>query len=126
MWDLHDGLLPASGFAPLAEFVARMHEASVHHADLTPGNVLLQPVGDGFAHLLVDLNRMRFAPVSLRTGLAALAKLECAGHLVAPYAAARGADPVVAQRIYARVTLLERTSRRLKDATRPLRRKLGL
>ena len=126
VWDLHDGLLPASGFAPLAEFVARMHEAGVHHADLTPGNVLLQPVGDGFAHLLVDLNRMRFAPVSLRTGLAALAKLECAGHLVAPYAAARGADPVAAQRIYARVTLLERTSRRLKDATRPLRRKLGL
>lgn len=126
VWDLHDDLLPARHLAELAQFVARMHEAGAHHQDLTPGNVLLKPEGDGFTHLLVDCNRMRFGPVSLRTGLAALAKLECQGRLVAAYAAARGADVASAQRIYVRVTLIERTARRLKDATRPLRRRVGL
>ena len=126
VWDLHDGLLPAQHAAALAAFVARLHEAGVHHHDLTPGNVLLKPNGAAFDFLLVDCNRMRFGPVSLTTGLAALAKLECHGHLVAPYAAARGADPARAQRIFARVTLIERTTRRMKDVTRPLRRRVGL
>ena len=126
VWDLHDGLIPAHHATALAEFIAKLHEAGIHHHDLTPGNVLLKPVGDAFEFLLVDCNRMRFGPVPLSTGLAALAKLECQGHLVAPYAAARGADVLRAQRIFARVTLLERTTRRMKDATRPLRRRVGL
>ncbi len=126
VWDLHDGVLPERHLAPLAEFVAAMHDAGVHHRDLTPGNVLLRPAGDGFTHLVVDLNRMDFAPVSPRAGLAALAKLECQGRLVEPYARARGIDPVLAARIFARVTLVERITRRWKNATRPWRRKLGL
>lgn len=126
VWDLHDGTLPDQHLAPLAEFVARMHQAGVHHQDLTPGNVLLRPVGTGFEHQLIDLNRMRFAPVTLRAGLAALAKLECHGRLLEPYARAREADVARAQRIFDRLTLIERTSRRLKNATRPWRRKVGL
>ena len=126
VWDLHDGLLPAEHLVALAEFIARLHEAGAHHHDLTPGNVLLKPVATGFEFLLVDCNRMRFGPVSLSTGLAALAKLECHGQLVAPYAAARGVDLRRAQRIAARVTWWERTTRRCKDASRPLRRRVGL
>ena len=126
VWDLHDGVLPERHLASLAEFVARMHEAGVHHQDLTPGNVLLRPDGEGFDHLLVDLNRMRFGPVTLRAGLAALAKLECHGRLVGTYAAARGIDPVRAARLFARATLIERTARRMKNVTRPWRRKVGL
>ena len=131
VWDLHDGLLAEREYTALAEFVARMHDAGVHHRDLTPGNILLKPDGaggpeTGFSHLLVDLNRMQFGPVSAATGLAALAKLECHGRLVAPYAAARGLDPVAAQRTFARVTLVERVTRRYKNATRPWRRKLGM
>jgi len=126
VWDLHDGLIPTQHATALAEMVAKLHEAGVHHLDLTPGNVLLKPVGNAFEFLLVDCNRMRFGPVSLSTGLAALAKLECHGQLLKAYAAARGADLARAQRIFARVTLLERTTRRMKDATRPLRRRVGL
>ncbi len=126
VWDLHDGALPAHHLDALAEHVARMHDLGVHHRDLTPGNVLLHADGDGFAHLLIDLNRMRFGPVSLATGLAALAKLECHGALLEPYARARGAALDRAWRIYRRVTLVERATRRLKNATRPLRRKFGL
>jgi hypothetical protein len=126
VWDLHDGLLADVEYTALAEFVARMHDLGVHHKDLTPGNILLRPEGAGFAHLLVDLNRMRFGPVSIGMGLAALAKLECHGKLVADYARARGLDPHAAQRRFARLTLIERTSRRFKNATRPWRRKIGM
>ncbi len=126
VWDLHDGVLPARHVVALAEFIARLHEAGVHHYDLTPGNILLKPQGEDFVFLLVDCNRMHFGPVSLRTGLAALAKLECHGQLVAPYAAARRVDLRRAQKIAARVTWWERTTRRFKDASRPLRRRVGL
>lgn len=129
VWDIHDGVLSAEAGVALAQFIARMHDAGAHHQDLTPGNVLLKPLTQdqsaAFDHLLVDCNRMRFGPVSLRTGLAALAKLACRGTLVEPYARARGADLHLAKRIFARVTTIERTTRWFKDSTRPLRRCLG-
>lgn len=126
VWDLHDGVLPARHLPLLAQFVARMHDLGVHHRDLTPGNVLLRAAGEDFEHLLIDLNRMRFAPVSLSVGLAALAKLECHGALLEPYAVARGVDLERARRTYSRLTFVERTTRSLKNATRPLRRRIGL
>lgn len=126
VWDLHDGTLPADQVPRLAEYIARMHELGVHHRDLTPGNVLLRVAGKEYQHLLIDLNRMQFGPVSLSTGLAALAKLECHGALCEPYAVARGVDVAKARRIFKRLTLIERTTRACKDATRPLRRKVGL
>lgn len=126
VWDLHDGTLAAEHLPRLAEYVARMHELGVHHRDLTPGNVLLREAGKEFEHVLIDLNRMQFGPVSLTVGLAALAKLECHGALCAPYAVARGVEVAKARRIYNRLTLIERTTRAFKNATRPLRRKVGL
>ena len=126
VWDIHDRKLPEREVDALAVYVASVHDAQVHHRDLTPGNILLRPRGQGFDHLLIDLNRMTFGPVSPRTGLAALTKLGCEGRLVVPYARARGIDVDLAQRLFRRLTFVEQTSRTLKDATRAWRRKVGL
>ncbi|WP_373763407.1 lipopolysaccharide kinase InaA family protein [Porphyromonas loveana] len=45
----------------LAAFIARMHQAGIHHIDLSPGNVLYEQNDEGeYRFYLIDLNRMRF------------------------------------------------------------------
>ncbi|MDR1456170.1 MAG: lipopolysaccharide kinase InaA family protein [Tannerella sp.] len=92
----------------LAGFTARLHEAGVCHRDYSPGNILFRETPAGVEFCLVDINRMRFGPVSVREGCAAFARLwgpEPMFRLLAEgYAKARGAEvePCVRRTLYCR------------------------
>ena len=61
--------------AALARFTAYMHEQEVLHLDFSPGNILWEKKGDDYSFSIVDINRMRFGPVSLRSGCKSFARL---------------------------------------------------
>jgi len=77
----------------LARFTAKLHENGVYHKDYSPGNILFN---DTLDFCIIDINRMRFAPVSVRKGCANFARLWgqkpvfCL--LASSYAIARQAD----------------------------------
>ncbi len=56
----------------LAAFAAHMHQQEVLHLDFSPGNILWDG-GTRFA--IVDINRMRFGPVSEKDGCKSFARL---------------------------------------------------
>ncbi len=58
----------------LAHFAANIHNRQVLHKDFTPGNVLWKQDDEGFHFMLVDINRMNFGPVSIKSGLHNLCK----------------------------------------------------
>lgn len=129
VWDLHDGRIPDAERCcdGLGCLIGRLHEAGIHHRDLTPGNVLLQPRPDGgFDHLLIDLNRMRFTRVGHLAGITALVKLECQGRLLEPYCRTRGIRGGLAPALYRAAFAWHRFEFWCKNRTRPLRRKVGL
>jgi glycosyltransferase involved in cell wall biosynthesis len=82
----------------LARFTARLHEAGVYHKDYSPGNILFDETPDSgeVKFCIVDINRMRFAPVSVRKGCANFARLwgqkDMFCLLASAYAKARNAD----------------------------------
>jgi hypothetical protein len=127
VWQLHDRTLADADrhCAALGAFIGRMHQAGCDHRDLTPGNVLLQPRDDGYHHLLVDCNRMRFVPVGARLGLARLVSLECQGRTLEGYCRERGLPLPWARRFYQAVADWHRWKWALKDRTRPWRRRLA-
>lgn len=59
----------------LAHFTAHMHEQEVLHLDFSPGNILWDKEGDDYHFSIVDINRMRFGPVSLRSGCKSFVRL---------------------------------------------------
>ncbi|MDR1103195.1 MAG: lipopolysaccharide kinase InaA family protein, partial [Tannerella sp.] len=79
-----------------AGYTARLHEAGVYHRDYSPGNILFRQEKEEVRFCLVDINRMRFGPVSVRQGCAAFARLwgpEPMFRLLAErYAEERGAE----------------------------------
>ncbi len=84
----------------LAHFAAEMHDKGVVHLDFSPGNILFDKNQLGeWEYTIVDINRMKFAPVSLREGCANLQRLwgglDFLRILANGYAEARGADPDV-------------------------------
>jgi hypothetical protein len=58
-----------------ARFTADIHEKAIYPLDYSPGNILYEKVGDEYRFCLIDLNRMRFMPVNLRTGAYGLRRL---------------------------------------------------
>lgn len=83
-------------FRALGHYMAQLHEAEVYHADFSPGNVLYFRFYDEIQFKLIDINRMRFGPVSLKRGCANFARLwggEAAFHIMAEaYAKSRDLD----------------------------------
>ena len=57
-----------------AAFTYGLHQKGVWHVDYSPGNILITRESDGYRFSLVDINRMRFAPVSGYEGLANFSK----------------------------------------------------
>lgn len=53
----------------LAHFAVKIHHAHILHKDFTPGNILWKQDDEGFQFMLVDINRMKFGPVSIHQGL---------------------------------------------------------
>ncbi len=90
-----------SGYELLAEelgtFTAYLHEQQVLHLDYTPGNILWRQEDLGNFHfVLVDINRMRFGPVSQRSGCRNICRFWGPRHftelLAKHYALSRGFD----------------------------------
>jgi tRNA A-37 threonylcarbamoyl transferase component Bud32 len=112
--------------ADVGAFIGRMHQAGAYHFDNTPGNVLLREHGETATFLVVDCNRMRFGRIGAWAGLRSLVQLDWRGRLLDSYCAARGWNPARVRWMYHLRVALERWTRALKGATRPLRRKLGV
>ena len=52
-----------------ARFAADLHKKGVYHKDFSPGNILFDEVESGeYSFCLVDINRVKFVPVSLEDG----------------------------------------------------------
>ncbi len=113
-------------------WAARLHDAGVLHRDFNSANVLLLPRPDGsFAHSLVDLNRIGFAPVG---PLAGLYNLLQPGFFAADEARAlldgygptrREALGELDREAYHALAALHRAHWALKKVSRPLRRRVG-
>lgn len=58
-----------------AQYTAELHAKEVYHNDYSPGNILFRQSADGVDFCLVDINRMRFGPVSLKKGCANFARM---------------------------------------------------
>ncbi len=82
----------------LAQFTAKLHKQEVYHKDYSPGNILLHKnEEDTYDFCLVDINRMRFGPVSIKEGCENFARLwgqpSTFKALALEYARLRNADP---------------------------------
>lgn len=111
--------------------IGRMHDAGILHLDLTPGNLLL--VDDGgpdWSLYFVDNNRMRFGPVDFRAGIGSILQCGVKGDdvsaFVDTYAEQRRYDPERCRAAYAERQSGHRLKWKIKNATRPWRRKLGV
>ncbi|ESU26234.1 Lipopolysaccharide kinase (Kdo/WaaP) family [Flavobacterium limnosediminis JC2902] len=65
---IHDPLFPERNIIleQFAEFTFKMHEANVNFLDHSPGNTLIIKKGAGqYEFYLIDLNRMKFEPMSI-------------------------------------------------------------
>ncbi len=63
-------------FRALGTYTARLHRSGVYHKDYSPGNILYRRDSSGeIRFVLIDINRMRFGPVSLRRGCANFARI---------------------------------------------------
>jgi serine/threonine protein kinase len=57
-------------------YSAAIHDAGIHHLDYSPGNILIRDNQHGaYTFILVDVNRMKFRPVSFDTGCRNFARL---------------------------------------------------
>ncbi len=90
----------------LAGYCAHMHQEEVLHLDFSPGNVLWQQDAGGYHFSVVDINRMRFGPVSMDDGCRSFARLwgpkRFIALLVREYARLRGFDLEAAEGVVMR------------------------
>lgn len=115
----------------LARAIAQMHDAQLLHLDLTPGNILfVKEKTDDWPIYFIDNNRMSFGKIGSRKGIRSLLQPGIEGTLLEPfiaaYANARGFDQADCQRLYKRLLIRYQRKWKIKNATRPWRRKIGL
>lgn len=51
-------------FKAFARFTLKLHNANIFHNDYSPGNILIKKDADGYIFKIVDINRMKFLPLS--------------------------------------------------------------
>lgn len=80
----------------LGTMAADMHEKQVLHQDFSPGNVLWDYDDKGYHFAVVDINRMKFGPVSMEDGCKSFARLwgpkRFIELIIVSYASKRGFD----------------------------------
>ena len=69
-WPNHDAI-----FQQFGTFTASLHKKGVLHEDYSPGNILISEKDGIYRFDLVDINRMKFGPISTETGYKNLSKL---------------------------------------------------
>jgi hypothetical protein len=88
----------------LLSFVIKLHRLGINQTDLSLGNILVIPTGEGFEFSMVDLNRVRFHKVSFRQGLQNLRKIELPledmNNLIREYAKQAGQSPEASLDLY--------------------------
>ena len=79
--------------AGLGKFAWKLHSKSVNFKDFSPGNILIK-YSEPAEFFLVDINRIKFEPLSLKKRMRAFARLWLDGHdllfVIAGYAKASG------------------------------------
>lgn len=115
----------------IATCIARMHDAGLLHLDLTAGNILFVGArSDQWPVYIIDNNRMSFGEISLQRGIKSLLQPKIEGKYQSPYveayANARGFDPELCIKLYERLMGGHKMKWKIKNVTRPWRRKLGL
>jgi len=63
-------------------FTFELHEKGIHFLDHSPGNTLIKSNGEHYDFFLVDLNRMKFGPMSFETRIQNFSRLTKAPALV--------------------------------------------
>ena len=58
-----------------ASYSASLHDAGIYHLDYSPGNILYRKDRGEYTFILVDVNRMKFMPVSFDAGCRNFARL---------------------------------------------------
>ena len=93
--ECHSG--PLSGNEDLIEaftrYSASLHDAGIYHLDFSPGNILYRNNNGKYSFILIDVNRMKFKPVSFNAGCRNFARLfsddEIYGYIGNVYAESR-------------------------------------
>ncbi len=79
-----------------ARFTAFVHEQGVLHLDYSPGNILYEKTASGYDFCLIDINRMKFGEIDMKTACRNLQRLWGSDEMIAftakEYANARGFD----------------------------------
>ena len=126
----HAGRAEHPAIHAIGHLAGRLHEAGVHHRDLTAGNVLYASEdADTWSIKLIDLNRVAFdVRLSRKAALRNLAQLEFAGERAAPllsgYCVARGWNVPDTRPYYDQALAAHLRSRKWRNATRGVRRRL--
>jgi len=93
-----------------ARFTSDLHKKCVFHKDYSPGNILFGKTGDQYDFELVDLNRMKFCPVTMEMGCKSLRNLyvmkEQFVFLARQYAQQRGFDPDHCEKLVLKYAIL--------------------
>lgn len=62
-------------YEALGRYTANLHKLGVYHKDYSPGNILYRRNKGEVEFVLIDINRMRFGPVSFDDGCANFARI---------------------------------------------------
>ena len=67
----------------VAEFTFNLHEKNINFLDHSPGNTLIVDKGEGkYDFYLIDLNRMRFEPMSFEQRMKNFRRLWLSKHMI--------------------------------------------
>lgn len=113
------------------EIIGKMHEAKVEHLDFNSGNLLFKQDAQGeWQGFVIDNNRMRMGAVPPNRGIKALFLMglenEPLNLLIEAYAKTRKLDLANCRAKYFKTLKRHTLKWRIKNRTRPWRRKFGL
>lgn len=112
----------------LAAYTFKLHRNEIYHPDYSMGNILYKHVGNTWEFALVDINRMKFGPVSFKKGIRNMVTLGLPVDQLAPLAGAYGrmwkADEVMSMALFFKFKHIELTRRARKKSLKSMVRGL--